>query len=116
MQSTWFFEFARRNNPIFKAYFTRKKNGDRTKHTLAVNAVANKLCKVIYSLMKNQSTYIIQYRDLVKLSESTQNEFFPKCRNRLFGKKTRRKKYLYEDEYGELHEFVFKSIKTTLIE
>ena len=33
-------EFARRNNPIFKAYFTRKKNGDRTKHTLAVNAVA----------------------------------------------------------------------------
>lgn len=108
-------EFARRNNPIFKAYFTRKKNGDRTKHTLAVNAVANKLCKVIYSLMKNQSTYIIQYRDLVKLSESTQNEFFQNAETD-FSAKTRRKKYLYEDEYGELHEFVFKSIKTALIE
>ena len=33
-----------------------------------------------------------------------------------FSAKTRRKKYLYEDEYGELHEFVFKSIKTALIE
>ena len=108
-------EFARRNNPIFKAYFTKKKNGDRTKHILAVNAVANKLCKVIYSLMKNQSTYIIQYRDLVKLSESTQNEFFQNAETD-FSAKTRRKKYLYEDEYGELHEFVFKSIKTALIE
>ncbi len=65
--------------------------------------------------MKNQSTYIIQYRDLVKLSESTQNEFF-KMPKQTFQQKTRRKKYLYEDEYGELHEFVFKSIKTALIE
>ena len=65
--------------------------------------------------MKNQSTYIIQYRDLAKLSESTQNEFFQNAETD-FSAKTRRKKYLYEDEYGELDEFVFKSIKTALIE
>lgn len=108
-------EFARRNNPIFKAYFTKKKNGDRTKHILAVNAVANKLCKVIYSLLKNQSTYIIQYRDLAKLSESTQNEFFQNVETD-FSANTRRKKYLYEDEHGELHEFVFKSTRKVRVE
>lgn len=108
-------EFARRNNPISKAYFTKKKNGDRTKHILAVNAVANKLCKVIYSLLKNQSTYIIQYRDLAKLSESTQNEFFQNVETD-FSANTRRKKYLYEDEHGELHEFVFKSTRKVRVE
>lgn len=108
-------EFARRNNPIFKDYFTRKKNGDRKKHILAVNAVANKICAILFSIMKNESTYVIKYRDLAKLPEVTRNEFFQHAETD-FPAKTRKRIYLYEDHEGEVHEFVFSTKQNILIE
>lgn len=108
-------EFARRNNPILKDYFTRKKNGDRKKHILAVNAVANKLCMILFSIMRNESIYVIKYRDLAKLPEVTQNEFFHNVETD-FSTTTRKKKYLYEDELGEVHEFVYRSTSNVSIE
>lgn len=108
-------EFARRNNPILKDYFTRKKNGDRKKHILAVNAVANKLCAILFSIMRNESIYVIKYRDLAKLPEVTQNEFFQNAETDFLAT-TRKKKYLFEDALGEVHEFVYHSTSNLSIE
>lgn len=108
-------EFARRYNPILKDYFVRKKNGDRKKHILAVNAVANKICTILFSIMRNESIYVIKYRDLAKLSEVTQNEFFQNVETD-FSANVRKKKYYYEDQLGEIHEFVFKNTKQVVIE
>ena len=108
-------EFARRNNPILKDYFTRKKNGDRKKHILAVNTVANKLCTILFSIMRNESLYVIKYRDLAKLPELTRNEFFHNIETD-FSATTRKKKYFYEDALGEVHEFVYRSTSMLSIE
>ncbi|MEG0574442.1 IS110 family transposase [Anaerorhabdus sp.] len=108
-------EFARRNNPVLKDYFIRKKNGDRKKHTLAVNAVANKLCAILFSIMRNDSIYVIKYRDLAKLPEVTQNEFFHNAETDFLAT-TRKKKYLFEDVLGVVHEFVYRSTSKLSIE
>lgn len=108
-------EFTRRNNPIFKDYFKRKKNGDRKRHILAVNAVANKICAILFSIMKNESVYVIKYRDLARLPEETRNEFFQHAETD-FSAKTRKRIYCYEDSEGEVHEFVYSAKQNELIE
>lgn len=108
-------EFARRNNPVLKDYFTRKKNGDKKKHILAVNAVANKLCAILFSIIRNHQTYVIKHRDLLRLPEVTRTEFFQNA-DTVFSPRTRRKIYLFEDEFGAVNQFVFKSTNDLAIE
>jgi len=99
-------EFARRKNPVLQDYFTRKKQGKRNRHCLAVNAVANKLCHVIYSIMKNNQDYIIYHKDIERLPELTRKEFFQSIEINS-SKSSRRKTYLYEDRNGEIHLFQY---------
>lgn len=98
-----------------KIILPRKKNGDRKKHILAVNTVANKLCTILFSIMRNESLYVIKYRDLAKLPELTRNEFFYNVETD-FSATTRKKKYFYEDALGEVHEFVYCSTPKSVIE
>ena len=47
-------EFARRHNPVLKHQFERIKNGNKKRHKLANIAIANKIARYIYSIMKKQ--------------------------------------------------------------
>lgn len=108
-------EFARRNNPILKDYFTRKKNDDHKKHILAVNSITNKLCAILFCIMRSKSIYVIKYRDLANLPKVTKNEFFHNVETDFLAT-TRKKKYLFEDALGEVHEFVYRSTLKLSIE
>lgn len=99
-------EFARRHNPVLKAYFERIKNGNRKRHKLAVIAVANKIAHYIYSMMKNQSVFVIQYDHLKGLPEETRNTFFNSITTDI-PEKSRRQIYRYSDENGEVHKFIY---------
>lgn len=103
-------ECARRSNPIFKEFFIKKKSGKRNRHLLAVNALANKLCHVIFSIMKKTSPYILYHKDILKLPELTRTEFFQNIEID-FSKTSRRKSYLLEDEHGEIHKFIYLKTK-----
>lgn len=103
-------EFARRNNPVLKDVFNRKKNGDRKRHVLAVNALTNKICAILFSIMRNETVFVIQHRDLMRISEVTRTEFFQNIET-TFSSPTRRKIYKYEDEFGEIHDFVYRSTR-----
>ncbi|TDW07420.1 transposase IS116/IS110/IS902 family protein [Breznakia blatticola] len=103
-------EFARRNNPILKDVFNRKKNGDRKRHILAVNALTNKICAILFSIMRNESVFVIQHRDLMRIPEVTRAEFFQNIETE-FSSSTRKKIYKFEDEFGEIHDFVYRSAR-----
>lgn len=99
-------EFARRHNPVLKAYFDRIKNGNKKRHKLAVIAVANKIAHYIYSMMKNQSVFVIQYDHLKGLPEETRNTFFNSITTDI-PEKSRKQIYRYSDENGEVHRFIY---------
>lgn len=101
-------EFARRHNPVLKYYFDRVKGGNKKRHKLAVVAVANKIGKYIYSMMKKESTFVILHEHLMKLPEDTRNSFFESIELN-YSDKTRKQVYRYSDEYVEIHSFVYKS-------
>lgn len=99
-------EFARRHNPVLKAYFDKIKNGNKKRHKLAVIAVANKIAHYIYSMMKNQSKFVIQHDHLMRLPEETRNTFFNSITTEI-PEKTRKQIYRYSDQYGEIHRFIY---------
>ncbi|MBS6169228.1 MAG: hypothetical protein KIC65_11490, partial [Firmicutes bacterium] len=72
-------------------------------------------CTILFSIMRNESLYVIKYRDLAKLPELTRNEFFYNVETD-FSATTRKKKYFYEDALGEVHEFVYCSTPKSVIE
>lgn len=107
-------EFARRHNPVLKVQFERIKNGNKKRHRLAVIAVANRIARYIYSVMKNRSSFIIAYESLMRLPEETRNTFFQNITTE-FSKGIRRQIYQYSDANGEVHQFVYTGNKDTEI-
>lgn len=101
-------EFARRHNPVLKAHFERIKNGNKKRHKLAVVAVANKIARYIYSIMKKKSRFVITYESLMRLQEETRNTFFQNITTK-FPENTRKQIYQYSDENGEVHRFTYIS-------
>ena len=107
-------EFARRHNPVLKNLFERVKNGNKKRHKLAVIAVANRIARYVYSIMKNKSSFVITYESLMRLPEETRNTFFNSISSD-FPKNTRKQIYQYYDENGEVHRFVYTSETTESI-
>ena len=107
-------EFGRRHNPILKHLFERVKNGNKKRHKLAVIAVANRIARYCYSIMKNHSTFIITYESLMRLPEETQNTFFQTI-SLDFSNNTRKQVYHYSDCNGEVHPFVYIKDPTELV-
>jgi len=101
-------EFARRHNPVLGHLFERVKNGNKKRHKLAVIAVANRIARYVYSIMKNKSSFVISYESLMGLPEETRNTFFNSI-SLDFPKNTRKQIYQYYDENGEVHRFVYTS-------
>ena len=102
-------EFARRHNPVLKHQFERIKNGNKKRHKLANIAIANKIARYIYSIMKNKSSFVISHDHIMRLPEETRDTFFNSI-SLDFPKNTRKQIYQYSDINGELHRFVY--IKT----
>ena len=107
-------EFGRRHNPILKHLFGRVKNGNKKRHKLAVIAVANRIARYCYSIMKNHSTFIITYESLMRLPEETRNTFFQTI-SLDFSNNTRKQVYHYSDCNGEVHPFVYIKDPTELV-
>ena len=107
-------EFGRRHNPILKHLFERVKNGNKKRHKLAVIAVANRIARYCYSIMKNHSTFIITYESLMRLPEETRNTFFQTI-SLDFSNNTRKQVYQYSDCNGEVHPFVYTKELTELV-
>lgn len=101
-----FAEIARRHNPVLKELFERLKTGQRKRHYLALVAVANKLLRYVYSVLKNQCEFVINFKDLMKLQEGTRTTFFQNITTNI-SEEERRMIYQYEDENGEIHPFVY---------
>jgi len=101
-------EFARRHNPILKHFFEIKKNGNKKRHRLAVVAVANKVARYIYSVMKHNSEFIILDSDLSRLPEDTRNSFFQNISFNI-PKNNRKQVYRFCDCNGKISEFVYNS-------
>ena len=51
---------ASNNDPVFKAYY-QKKRSEGKHHLTAVGAVARKLCYTIHSILKNNTSYLVQH-------------------------------------------------------
>ncbi|MBP3399328.1 MAG: IS110 family transposase, partial [Erysipelotrichaceae bacterium] len=101
-------EFARRHNPVLKHLFERVKNGNKKRHRLAVIAVANRIARYCYSIMKNRSSFVITHESLMRLPEETRNTFFNSI-SLDFSCRTRKQIYQYSDMNGEVHRFVYSS-------
>lgn len=101
-------EFARRHNPVLKHLFERVKNGNKKRHRLAVIAVANRIARYCYSIMKNRSSFVITHESLMRLPEETRNTFFNSI-SLDFSSRTRKQIYQYSDMNGEVHRFVYSS-------
>jgi transposase len=99
-------EFARRHNPVLKAQFERIKNGNRKRHKLATVAIANKIARYIYSILKYKSSFVILHEHIMRLPEETRNTFFNSI-SLDFPKNTRKQIYRYSDHNGEVHPFVY---------
>lgn len=99
-------EFARRHNPVLKAQFERVKNGNKKRHKLATVAVANKIARYIYSILKHKSSFVIMHEHIMRLPEETRNTFFNSI-SLDFPKNTRKQIYQYSDYNGEIHQFVY---------
>lgn len=99
-------EFARRHNPVLADLFNRLKAGQRKRHFLALIAVANRLLHYIYSVLKNDKVFVINFKDLLKLKEETRMSFFQNITTQISAKE-RKNIYHYEDESGEIHPFVY---------
>jgi transposase len=57
---------VKRYSPTFEEYYQKKRNEDK-KYKQAVIAVANKLIKTLYALLKNKSHYSENYRNQLKV-------------------------------------------------
>lgn len=101
-------EFARRHNPVLKNQFEKVENGNKKRHKLAVVAVANKIARYIYSIMKHKSSFVITHQSLMRLPEETRNTFFQNITLEI-PKNTRKQIYQYSDINGEVHQFVYIS-------
>ncbi len=101
-------EFARRHNPVLKTQFERIKNGNKKRHKLAVIAIANKIARYIYSILKNKSSFVIKHEDIMKLPKETQNTFLQSI-SLEFPTNIRKQVYRFVDKYGEVHSFVYAS-------
>lgn len=101
-------EFARRHNPVLKTLFLRIKNGNKKRHKLATVAIANKIARYIYSILKYKSSFVIQHEHIMRLPEETRNTFFQNITTE-FPKKTRKQIYQYSDIHGEIHQFTYIS-------
>lgn len=99
-------EFGRRHNPVLKAHFEKIKNSNKKRHKLATIAVANKIARYIYSILKYESSFVIQHEHIMRLPEETRNTFFNSITLDI-PKNTRKQIYQYSDEHGEIHEFVY---------
>lgn len=99
-------EFARRHNPVLKSQFERIKNGNKKRHKLATVAVANKIARYIYSILKYKSSFVIMHEHIMRLPEETRNTFFNSI-SLDFPKNTRKQIYQYSDQSGEIHRFVY---------
>lgn len=100
-------EFARRHNPVLARLFERLKAGQKKRHFLALVAVANKLLRYIYSILKNEKEYfVINFKDLLKLTEETRITFFQNITTEI-PEQNLRAVYHYEDEFGDIHPFVY---------
>ena len=107
-------EFGRRHNPILKHLFERVKNGNKKRHKLAVIAVANRIARYCYSIMKNRCSFIITYESHMRLPEETRNTFFQTI-SLDFSNNTRKQVYQYSDCNGEVHPFVYTKELTELV-
>ena len=107
-------EFGRRHNSILKHLFERVKNGNKKRHKLAVIAVANRIARYCYSIMKNHCSFIITYESLVRLPEETRNTFFQTI-SLDFSNNTRKQVYQYSDCNGEVHPFVYTKEPAELV-
>ena len=107
-------EFARRHNPVLKYQFERIKNGNKKRHKLANIAVANKIARYIYSIMKNESSFVILHEHIMRLPEETRNTFFNSI-SLDFPINTRKQIYQYSDINGEIHKFVYTKSEETMI-
>lgn len=99
-------EVARRNNPVLAELFSRLKAGQRKRHCLAVVAVANKLLHYVYSVLKSQKDFVINFKDLQKLKEETRSTFFQNITTEI-PKGNLKCVYRYEDGSGEIHPFIY---------
>lgn len=99
-------EYARRHNPYLEKLFIRVKNGNKKRHKLAVIAVANKMARYVYAVLKHDSDFVLLHEDLMKLDEETRNTFFASITTDI-PEKTRRCIYKYSDENGIVHDFIF---------
>ena len=104
-------EYARRHNPYLANVFARVKNGNKKRHKLAVIAVANKMARYIYAILKNDSDFILLHEDLMKLPEDTRNTFFQSISTEI-PEKTRKCIYKYSDVNGIVHNFIFTGTKS----
>lgn len=101
-------EFARRHNPVLKHFFERIKNGYKKRHKLAVVAVANKVARYVYSMIKHRNIFLIEHNSLMQLPEETRNTFFNSITTNV-DPKSRKQIYNYTNENGEIIEFSYKS-------
>ncbi|MEY8258631.1 IS110 family transposase [Erysipelotrichaceae bacterium 66-17] len=99
-------EFARRHNPVLAELFNRLKAGQKKRHFLALIAVANKLLRYVYSVLKSNEDFVINFKDLLKLKEETRLTFFQNITTKI-PDHSLRSVYRYEDESGEIHPFVY---------
>lgn len=105
-------EYARRHNPVLKHLYLRVKNGNKKRHKLAIVAVANRLARYVYSVLKNHSMFIIREEQIQRLPEETRNTFFENITYEI-PDKCRKKIYRYCDINGEISEFVYLSVSSS---
>ncbi|MDF9824812.1 transposase, partial [Breznakia sp. PM6-1] len=99
-------EFARRHNPVLKAHFEKIKNGNKKRHKLAVTAIANKVARYVYSVLKTGTKFVISYEQLMLLNEETQTTFFTNISTEI-PRNTRKQIYSYSDINGEIFDFIY---------
>lgn len=99
-------EMARRHNPVLKQLFDRVKGGKKNRHKAAVVAVANKVARYIYSVLKHGKEFVISFKDLQALPEDTRNSFFQNITTDI-PKDSRRAIYKMEEADGNVVSFVY---------
>ena len=76
MQIYMIAEFARRHNPVLKHQFERIKNGKKQEKTYINIAIANKIARYIYSIMKIKQFCNLAMHHIMRLPEETRYTFF----------------------------------------
>lgn len=103
-------EYARRHNPFLKQFYERIKNGNKKRHKLAIVAVANKMARYVYSVLKHHTMFVIHDEQIQNLPEETRNTFFKNITTEI-PEKCRKKTYRYCDQNGQVFEYICLSSK-----